>query len=333
MITIKDIARLAGTSRGTVDRVLNKRGNVKPEVEQRVLEIVEEYNYKSNPFAKALVSNKKYRIGVVINAKDNKFFDDVLVGIHETINKYRTYGFEVVIREIKGYKESEQLNALDSILQNDLDALAITPINTAAVAERLSSLSPLPIVTLNSDIHIKKKLAYIGCDYLNSGQLSGDIANLMLPGGGKTSIITGSFHMLGHNERIEGFKASVGSGGPIHIVSIDENNDDNETSYAVTRDVIEKHGPQLIYFCAAGTEGGVKAVIDAKRDIKVIVVDDIGPMRAYLSNGAIQAIITQQPYLQGAVMVETLYDYLISGKKPERVHNYMENHVKLRHSK
>ena len=33
-MTIKEIARLCGVSRGTVDRVLNKRGKVKPETEE-----------------------------------------------------------------------------------------------------------------------------------------------------------------------------------------------------------------------------------------------------------------------------------------------------------
>ena len=331
MITIKEIAALAGTSRGTVDRVRHGRGNVNLQLEQRILQIAKEHNYRSNPFAKALVrGGQTIRLGVVINSVGNPFFDVVLAGVRETAARYRHYGLEISIQEIKGYDEQEQLRALDALLLHQPDALAITPIDTPAVANRLSALSPLPIFTLNNDIHIEKKLAFVGCDYLNSGSLSGDIANMLLPNGGDVSIITGSFKVLGHNERIQGFRTVLGERQDISIVSVHECNDDDEISYRVTGEALRLHKPRLIYFCAAGTVG---AVADSGQDVRVVVVDDIEPMRRCLRRGEIQAIVTQQPYRQGAMMVETCFEYLIYGKKPEHLHNYMENHVILRHSK
>jgi LacI family transcriptional regulator len=337
MITIKEIARLAGTSRGTVDRVLHDRGNVKPAIRARVLAIAEEQQYRSNPFAKALVKGfEKNLIGVVINSKGNRFFDDVLVGIYDTVKKYSRYGFDVMIREIKGYNEEEQLAVLDEFLREDISALAITPMDSPAIAAKLSSFAPLPVIALNSDINFAEKFAFIGCDYYNSGCLSGDIARLMLPpGGGGISIITGSFLMKGHNERIRGFRDVIMSSdnAAARVVSIDENNDDNEASHDVTLNVLHRHKPDLIYYCAAGTEGGVRAVLESGLPAKVIVVDDIKPMRDYLARGVVQAIITQQPYAQGAMLIETVYNYLIDGKLPEQMNCYTENQVKLRHSK
>jgi ABC-type sugar transport system substrate-binding protein len=116
-------------------------------------------------------------------------------------------------------------------------------------------------------------------------------------------------------------------------LDIQANNDDNDLSYEITSSVIRKQKPDLIYFCAAGTEGGVKAVKDSGERIKVIVVDDIPPMRDYLAEGTIQAIITQQPYYQGVNTIETLYKLFTTGKEPENMNNYMENQIKLKHSK
>ena len=48
MVTIKQIAELCGVSRGTVDRVLNKRGNVKPEKEKLIVEMAKKLNYRPN---------------------------------------------------------------------------------------------------------------------------------------------------------------------------------------------------------------------------------------------------------------------------------------------
>ena len=48
MATMKEIADLSGVSRGTVDRVLNGRGSVRPETAKRVMEIAEQLNYQPN---------------------------------------------------------------------------------------------------------------------------------------------------------------------------------------------------------------------------------------------------------------------------------------------
>ena len=335
MITIKEIAQLAGTSRGTVDRVLNGRGNVNTELTQKILAIAQEHNYQSNPYAKALVSGKKrYRIGVVISSKGNRFVDEVLLGIHDAAAQSRGYGLEIVLKELKGWDEQVQLTALDELLQEPLDALAITPVDTPLVYERLKALKPLPIVTLNTDIHgLDSKLAFIGCDYINSGRLCGDVAMLALPQGGSVGIVTGSFHILGHNQRIMGFREAVATNPNIRVLEVAENKDDNDLSYQVTKTLLTTHHPDLLYFCAAGTEGGMRAVTEADYGCKVVVVDDVEPMREYLAQGALLAIVTQQPYRQGFMMVDLLYDFLVTAKRPEHVHNYMENQVRLQHSK
>lgn len=54
-ITSKEIAELAGVSRGTVDRALKGREGVNPKTKERILKIAEENNYKPNLIGKALV--------------------------------------------------------------------------------------------------------------------------------------------------------------------------------------------------------------------------------------------------------------------------------------
>jgi len=65
-VRIKDIAEKAGVSTGTVDRVLHKRGKVAPDVERRVLQALKEMNYEPNLIARALGSNKSYRIAALL---------------------------------------------------------------------------------------------------------------------------------------------------------------------------------------------------------------------------------------------------------------------------
>ena len=59
MVTIKDIAKRAGVSRGTVDRVLNNRPGVNPETEARVRALIEEMGYRPNMAGQMLAVKKR----------------------------------------------------------------------------------------------------------------------------------------------------------------------------------------------------------------------------------------------------------------------------------
>ena len=67
MATIKEIADLAGVSRGTVDRVLNNRGSVNPQTAQKIMEIVHALDYKPNRAGLVLAAQKKnLKLGVIL---------------------------------------------------------------------------------------------------------------------------------------------------------------------------------------------------------------------------------------------------------------------------
>ena len=81
MATIKEIAALAGVSRGTVDRVLNNRGSVNPDTADKIREIARALEYKPNIAGLVLAAQKrKIKLGVVLFSADNPFFIDVEEG-------------------------------------------------------------------------------------------------------------------------------------------------------------------------------------------------------------------------------------------------------------
>ncbi len=332
-MTIKEIAVLAGTSRGTVDRVLNGRGNVNRQLADRIIGIAQDNNYQPNQLARALIkSREQMTVGIVINSLGNEFFDEVLRGIHDKAQKYASYGLRVIVKEIKGYDGCEQIDAINSVLEQDIDALAIMPLDVPEVREKLQSLH-IPIVMFNTDIKMDK-LAFVGCDYFNSGKLSGELAKLMMgAAGGKVGIVVGSYVIQGHKQRIEGFTQSVAANPKISIAQCVENADDDALSYKVTKKLIEEQHPELIYFGAAGVKGGVDAVLDSGENIRIITVDETKSTREFMEREIISATVTQQPYVQGGMTIKILYDYLANNKQPKEKYIFTENQVKLRSSK
>ena len=73
-VTIKEIAAMAGVSRGTVDKVLNHRPGVKKETKEKVLKIAKEMNYQPNFLGKALVQSKDpLKIGIILTPEYNPY--------------------------------------------------------------------------------------------------------------------------------------------------------------------------------------------------------------------------------------------------------------------
>ena len=110
MVTIKKIADLCGVSRGTVDRVINNRGNVKPETKELVLNMAKQLGYKPNPAGKALSARKKHPVvGVLLSSEGNPFFDEVIRGIKLAAEKYEIYGLEVIWRNMSNLAQYARL--------------------------------------------------------------------------------------------------------------------------------------------------------------------------------------------------------------------------------
>ncbi|UWX55657.1 LacI family DNA-binding transcriptional regulator [Maribacter litopenaei] len=64
--TIKDIAALADVSRGTVDRVVNKRGKVSEKARKKVEEVLDKIDYRPNLIARSLKNHRIYTIWILM---------------------------------------------------------------------------------------------------------------------------------------------------------------------------------------------------------------------------------------------------------------------------
>lgn len=76
-LSIKEIAKLAGTSVATVSRVINQNGRFSKETEKRVREVIEKYNYRPNELARSLRIDRAQVVGVIVPDITNEFFSHI----------------------------------------------------------------------------------------------------------------------------------------------------------------------------------------------------------------------------------------------------------------
>lgn len=336
MATIKEIADLAGVSRGTVDRVLNKRGSVNPQTAEKILEIAQALDYKPNRAGLVLAAQKKnLKLGVILFGEGNPFFDEVIDGIRHKEEELACYNCSVSIKRVEVDTE-QQIHAIDEFVAEGINGIAISPTNDVRLASKIDELfeQGIPVVSLNTDITACKRIAFVGSNYYQSGATAAGLMRLMAKGEDvNVGIIAGSSEILCHTERIAGFKHAIEHYDHINVVETIMNHDDDFVSYDMTSQLLKAH-PEMnaLFFAAGGVYGGCRSVIaqDRARDMTIITFDQVATTKELIEKDVISATICQEPFVQGSKPLDILFTYLATGELPEQEYNYTAVDIRIK---
>lgn len=338
-VTIKDIAKKANVSRGTVDRALNGRSGVSKEVAERIRQIAEELGYKPNTVAKALATHAKpCCIGIVINNVGNPFFDEVLQGILAARDEISDFGITVNLRSLGGYDPAKQLELVRELYYEGLDALAITPVSDPMIRDYLNELiaDGVKVVCFNMDIEDVDYLAYVGCDYYRSGQTSGWMIGLATGGKADLGIVTGSRELYSHELRVKGCTSVLEKEYPgVKLCDIIEVEDNEEVSYERAMQLLTEHKDiDALYYVCAGTAGGLRAIheLGLEKKLRIFTFDTTPTVLDGLRSGDIIATVDQQPFEQGYMSVKLLFDALLNNQMPAKKKYYTELNIKSKYN-
>lgn len=334
-MTIKEIARICGVSRGTVDRVVNNRGKVKPETEALILKTIAEHGYTKNIVGRALTVKKTSPvIGVILCSEGNPFFDDVIAGFHAAEAELHDYGASVMLRTMCGHEVAQQLALIDE-LEAHIAALVIQPINSRRVAACLRALkdSGVPVVTVNTDIDPASRCCYVGSNYESGGAVAAGMMALVTGGQAQLGVIEGVPTLMGHMLRQKGFEDHLRAIAPgISLIARAPALDDPDQAYRAACAMLTAH-PQIdaMFIVAAGVYDVCRAIIDCGREqtIRVVAYDDVPSTRDMMRRGLIRAVVCQQPFEQGSRAVHAAFDMLLSGQMVENQMLITENQIKI----
>lgn len=340
MATIREIAKLAGVSIGTVDRALNNRGRIDHDVEQKILDIAKSLNYKPDKIAKSLaIRKKKFKIAAVLNTYNNLFFEDVIRGIEIAGKEIEEFGMSIIIKRCKDFDADNQLELIEEAINEGANAMAIVAINDERVKNRISELynNNFPIVLLNSFVDSKDCIAYVGCNYDLAGEIAASLLNIISNGNNINLLVfSNNFNkMLGNKKRVDSLVNRLKSDYKnVNVQSIIEMEKDNNLNFDKSKNNLLKHMDTDVVICP-GAETS-KYVINAIKElglynkIKIITYDCSDVVKEGLLDRGIVASITQNPQEQGYRAIKVLFEYLLTKTIPDKRYTYIETQVIFR---
>ncbi|MCZ9954987.1 LacI family DNA-binding transcriptional regulator [Brachyspira hyodysenteriae] len=340
MATIREIAKLAGVSIGTVDRALNNRGRIDHDVEQKILDIAKSLNYKPDKIAKSLaIRKKKFKIAAVLNTYNNLFFEDVIRGIEIAGKEIEEFGMSIIIKRCKDFDADNQLELIKEAINEGANAMAIVAINDERVKNKISELynNNFPIVLLNSFVDSKDCIAYVGCNYELAGEIAASLLNIISNGNNINLLVfSNNFNkMLGNKKRVDSLVSRLNSDYKnVNVQSIIEMEKDNNLNFDKSKNNLLKHMDTDVVICP-GAETS-KYVINAIKElglynkIKIITYDCSDVVKEGLLDRGIVASITQNPQEQGYRAIKVLFEYLLTKTIPDKRYTYIETQVIFR---
>lgn len=123
--TIDDVAKKAGYSKATVSAVINDSDSVKDSTRRKILNVMEELNYRPRASARrGFRSASGKTLGVIIKEVDNPYYAEVISGVREYAN---SKGYTLLAASSEGDLSSEQ-RIVDVMKSKDVDGLIIIPL-------------------------------------------------------------------------------------------------------------------------------------------------------------------------------------------------------------
>ena len=110
-VTLEDIARALNISKMTVSRAINNHPEISTATRERVLAAARKMNYRPNQFARALMTNQSYLIGIVVPDLMHSYFAEICRGVE---THARPIGYQNLIcsTEEEPRKEQDEIEAL-----------------------------------------------------------------------------------------------------------------------------------------------------------------------------------------------------------------------------
>jgi LacI family transcriptional regulator len=297
--TVHDVARTAGVSLATVDRVLNGRPGVRSETAEKVAEAIRRLDFRRDVSASLLARARDLSVTFLIPDGGNAFMAALNAAIARHAQALKGERLSIAARPVHAFDPAALSAALHALDEKSTDCAVVvaTEHDTVRRAIEAASRRGIAVVTLVSDLPGSARRHFVGIDNVAAGRTAASLMGRFVPQG-RIGILAGSLGLRDHRERLEGFTAVMEAEFPGHeLVGPREGFDDDARTEAAAAELLA--GPPLsgIYNLGAGNAGLIAALDRAGMagKLRVVAHELTEATREGLRSGAIDVVLDQNP--------------------------------------
>ncbi len=311
--TAEDVAREAGVSVATVDRVLNRRHPVREDTAARVLRAAEALGYHATSLLRQRLRGElpQRTLGFLLQKRSELFYQTLGAELVAATGAAQAIRGRALVEFVDELSPSAIVAALNQIGAR-ADAVAVVAVDHPHISEAVAALRErgVPLVALLSDLTAETRAGYVGVDGRKAGRTAAWVIARTARAAGSVGVIVGSHRYLGQELCEIGFRSYFRENAPdFHLLETLVNLEDPRIAYEATLDLLKRNGDLAAIYLPGG---GMAGVIDALRDEAPdrglsMVCNELTPVtRAGLIDGIVTMVLHTPLPLLAARAVEVM---------------------------
>lgn len=290
---VREIARQAGVSEATVDRVLHGRAGVREGTAAQVRQAIADLDRQRSQLR---LSGRRFMLDLVMETP-RRFSDLTRAALEAELPTLRPAVFRARYHVREAWEPGELIAELDGIAHRGSHGVVLKAPDTPGVAAAIGRLAArrIPVVTVVTDVPQSTRIAYVGMDNHAAGATAAHLVAQWTGGStGTLLVVTSGRQFRGEEERETGFRSEIARADPARrVVGIDDTGGLDAVCRRETAAVLARE-PDIaaVYSPGGGNRGILAAFDDAGRACRAFIAHDLAESnRELLLAGRISAVL------------------------------------------
>ena len=296
--TVNDIARHAGVSLATVDRVLNARPGVRRVTIDRVNRAIDELGYIRDTAAANLARRRIYHFVFLLPDIKSEFIDALQAQINTQATALSAERALLRVQRVAAFDSRSIVMALDDMNPRETNGIALIGPETPAIRDAIGRTRArgIVVVALLSDLPSSERDHFIGVDNALAGQTAGKLMGRFIHAEkGRILVLTHSRLARDHLERRQGFDRVMATQFPrFRVLPSIEARDDNMLAEHVMPELLNTWDDIRGIYATTSTDHGLVEFLVKQPLEMVVIAHELTPLsRKALESGVFDALICQ----------------------------------------